>query len=92
MTEQLAKSAAAHVQDPLDMKTCSSGNNVSSPRRLARISGSYSNLASPRVSTQLNWYRGNSIAPGVGRANLQQVTHAMGVTEPVEVHGSLSAC
>ncbi|KAK9826861.1 hypothetical protein WJX81_001210 [Elliptochloris bilobata] len=60
-------------QDPLDINTCSSGNNVSSPRRLARISGSYSTLASPRVSTQLNWYRGNSIAPGVGRAHLQQM-------------------
>ena len=62
----------ACAQDPLDIMACSSGN-VNSPRRLARISGSYSNLASPRVSTQLNWYRGNSIAPGAGRANLQQV-------------------
>ena len=73
------------------MKTCSSGNNVSSPRRLARISGSYSNLASPRVSTQLNWYRGNSIAPGVGRANLQQVIYLLGVTE-CQSDGSVSAC
>ena len=62
----------AGMQDPLDIMACSSGN-VNSPRRLARISGSYTNLASPRVSTQLNWYRGNSIAPGTGRVNLQQV-------------------
>ncbi len=62
------------AQDPLEINTCATGG-VGSPRRLTRISGSYSNLASPRVSTQLNWYRGNSIAPGVGRANLQQVPH-----------------
>jgi len=78
-------------QDPLEINTCATGG-VTSPRRLTRISGSYSNLASPRVSTQLNWYRGNSIAPGVGRANLQQVPHPRRCPSHAAAQSTLCSC